>query len=295
MSKELAQELEPIEKEEAPVEAPTEPVEAEKAEVEPEAPESEKAPEKPPKGFVPQGALHEERERRKELQRQIAAVQQEAANRQQMLEARFQQIQQAIAQQNAPKPPSFDEDPVAALKHGVDTTQEELRQIREYQQKEWERQQENQQRQQYIGHLAGAVSQAEAEFSQEAPDYLEAVKHFKSVRAQQLSALGYVPAQVSQILDNEALAIADTALRNGRSPAEAAYQMALAAGWKKKEAEKPAENVQKMESLQKGVKAAQSLGSGGTPTGKLTVDAVASMSEDEFDEFMKSGGWSKLG
>lgn len=294
MSKELAQELDPIEPEEAPAEAPTEPVEAEKVEVEPEVPEAEKAPEKPPKGFVPQGALHEERERRKELQRQIAAVQNESAQRQSVLEQRFMQIQNAIAQQNAPKPPSFDEDPVAALKHGVDTTQEELRQIRQYQQQEWQRQQEGQARQQYIGQLAGAVSQAEAEFAQEKPDYLEAVKHFKTVRAQQLGALGYAPAQVSQMLDNEALAIADTALRNGRSPAEAAYLMAEAAGWKKKE-EKPAENVQKMESLQKGTKAAQSLGSGGTPTGKLTVDAVASMSEDEFDDFMKSGGWSKLG
>lgn len=294
MVNELAQELEPIEKEEAPEEATTEPVEAEKVEAEPEAPEAEKTPEKPPKGFVPQGALHEERERRKELQRNLAMAQQERERERQVLEQRFMQIQNAIAQQNAPKPPSFDEDPVAALKHGVDTTQEELRQIRQYQQQEWQRQQEGQARQQYIGQLAGAVSQAEAEFAQEKPDYLEAVKHFKTVRAQQLGALGYSPAQVSQMLDNEALAIADTALRNGRSPAEAAYQMAEAAGWKKKEAKAP-ENVQKMESLQKGTKAAQSLGSGGAPTGKLTVDAVASMSEDEFDDFMKSGGWSKLG
>lgn len=293
MSKELAQELEPIEKEEP--EAVEAPAEAEKVEAEPEVKEEEKAPEKPPKGFVPQGALHEERERRKELQRNLALAQQERERERQVLEQRFMQIQNAIAQQNAPKPPEYEVDPLGNVKHTLDETQNELKQLREFQQQEWGRQQQNFQRQQYVGQLTNAVTQAEAEFAQEAPDYLEAVKYFKSVRAQQLNALGYDQAQVAEIMGHEALTIADTALRNGRSPAEAAYKMAEAAGWKKPEPKKEPELAQKMETLQKGTKAAQSLGSGGTPVGKLTVDAVASMADDEFDDFMKSGGWSKLG
>ena len=299
MSKELAQELDPIEKEEGQEvaqETQETTQEAPKPEAEPEAKaDEEKTPEKPPKGFVPQGALHEERERRKELQRNLALAQQERERERQILEARFQQIQHAIAQQNAPKPPEYDVDPLGNVKHTLDETQNELKQLREFQQQEWARQQQNFQRQQYVGQITHAVNQAEAEFAQETPDYLEAVKYFKSQRAQQLNALGYDQAQVAEIMGHEALSIADTAIRNGRSPAEVAYQMAQASGWKKPETEKPAENVQKMETLQKGTKAAQSLGSGGTPAGKLTVDAVAQMSDDEFGDFMKSGGWSKLG
>jgi hypothetical protein len=233
--------------------------------------------------------LHEERERRKELQRQLA----QTAERQRIMEERFGQIQYAIHQQNAPKAPEYETDPLGNTKFELTQTQEQLRQIQEVQQREFQERHVYAQQQQYTQAVVGAVNGAEAEFARENPDYQEAVSHYKRMRHEQVKALGYDPNTAWQIVQNEAFQVAEIALRSERSPAEVAFEIAKASGWKK--GSKAPENVQKMESLQKGTKAAQSLGSGGTPTGKLTVDAVASMSEDEFDDFMKSGGWSKLG
>ena len=106
-------------------------------------------------------------------------------------------------------------------------------------------------------------------------------------------ALGMEKSEAIQTMLNEEYQLAYEAMQRGKSPAQAAYDIAKAYGWQKK-VEKPPQQ-EKIETLQKGVKAASSLGSGGTPTGKVTVDAVASMSDDEFADFMKSGGWNKLG
>lgn len=297
MSKELAQELDPpVEQAEidaAQQEAQEKPVEAEKPA--PEAQdthEEEKPPEKPPKGFVPQGALHEERQRRKELQAEIQRLQQEQQSRYQTLEQRFAQIQRAMQEQNAPKPPSYDEDPLGNLRHGVEYTQAQLKEIAERQQRAEYEAQEIARRQQYVGAIQNAVVQAETEFTKENPDYLDAVAYMKGLRVAQYKAMGMSEQEAVSVVTGEAYQVAERALQTGRSPAEVAFEMAKAAGWKKKE---PVTQQDKIETLQKGVKAAKSLGSGGVPSGAITVDAVANMSDDEFAEFMKSGGWSKLG
>lgn len=298
MSKALAQELEPIQEEEkaeeVTQEASEKPAEDEKPEGEAEAKaEGEKEPEKPKKDFVPHQAFHEERERRKQLQAELVRVQQAQEQQRQILEQRFAQMQQAWQQQMAPKPPAYEEDPLGNVKHTLDATQAELAALREHQAAEYRRQQDEYQRAQYANRVASAVNQAEAEYISENPDYLEAVNHLKGLRAKQLEAFGWDQAAIVNYVQNEAFQIAEAALQRGQNPAEVAFKMAVASGWAKKEA-KPAPE-QKIETLQKGVKASHSLGAGGTPTGKLTVDAVANMSDDEFDDFMKSGGWNKLG
>lgn len=282
IGKEVEQE-EPVEAVEATEEAP-------KDEVKEEVPV---VPEKPPKGFVPQQALHEERERRKEYQRQVAQVQQEAAQRQALLESRFQQIQEAIAAQSAPKAPDYDSDPLGNVKHTLDSTQAELKKLREHQEQEYKRQYEDYQRQQYAAKVAQAVTQAESEYVQENPDYLDAVKHLKTIRAQQLEALGMDPNSIMSYVQNEAFQVAEAALQRGQSPAEVAFKMAVASGWKKQEVKPDAET--KIETLQKGSKAAQSLGSGGVPKGNLSIQALAEMNDSEFKEAIKSGAWEKLG
>lgn len=303
MVNELAQELEPIEKEE-PQEATQETQEttqeAPKVEADGETKEEEKdgeqkAAEKPPKGYVPQGALHEERARRKELQAQLQNLSAHQEQQRRVLEDRLNQLQFAWQQQNQPKPPSFDEDPVNALKHETEATRQELAQMQAWQRQEWERQQVAAVQMQNKARLEQAVAEDVREFVEQAPDYLDAYKDLKEKRLKQYAALGYPPEQAIQIVNQEEYQLAATAFQNGRSPAQAVYEMALAYGYTKKEAKQASENVQKMETLQKGVKAASSLGSGGAPTGKLTVDAVAQMSDEEFGNFMKSGGWAKLG
>lgn len=256
-------------------------------------PEGEEKHEKPPKGFVPQGALHEERARRKELQQEIARIQQAQEHQRQLLEQRFAQMQQAWQQQNAPKPPDFNDDPVGAMRFEQEQHRQALAQLTGAQQQEYQRRQEEYQRQQYFGQLQSAVSQAEAEYSAENPDYLESVKFLKSQRAAQLEALGMPSNEIIGYVQNEAAQIAESALRGGRNPAEVAHKMALAAGYKKAQA--APDGQQKIETMQKGMKASQSLGSGGAPPTKGSVEWLANASEDEFNEFMSSGGWNKLG
>ena len=298
MVNELAQELDPIEKEpeEVAPEAAETTQEAPKAEAEGETKEEEtKAPEKPPKGFVPQGALHEERAKRKQAAQEVERIRYEQEQYRQTVENRLAQMQNAWQQQNQPKVPAYEEDPVTNLKHVADSTQEQLAQIQAYQQHEWNKQQAYAAQQQNKERLERAVAEDVREFVEQAPDYLEAYQDLKQKRFKQYSALGYPPEQALQIVNQEEYQLAATAFQNGRSPAQAVYEMALAYGYTKKEAVKASENAQKMETLQKGVKAASSLGSGGAPTGKVTVDAIAQMDDEEFDGFMKSGGWNKLG
>lgn len=299
MVNELAQELDPIEKEEGQEvtqETQETTQEASKPEAEGETTEGEqKPPEKPPKGFVPQGALHEERARRKAAIEDANRVRAEQEQYRQVMEARFAQIQNALQQQNQPKPPSFDDDPVSALKHGVEATQAELQQIRAYQEQEYRRQQAVAAQMQQKAALERAVAEDIGEFVSEHPDYQDAYQDLLQKRFKQYLAIGFPPQEAQAAVSNDEYLLAQAAFQRGRSPAQAVYEMAVAYGYTKKEAKQASENVQKMETLQKGTKAASSLGSGGTPTGKLTVDAIAQMNDDEFSTFMKSGGWSKLG
>jgi len=271
--------------------APEEVVEEKPVEAEAEKPEEGEKPEKPPKDFVPHKAFHAEREQRKALQARLAQVEQENAQRAQLMEQRLQQIQQAAWQAQQPKPPSFDEDPIGAMRNGVESTQAELAQLKAWHQQQAQIQEQTAYRQNYLAQIENAVSQAESEFVQETPDYLDAVGHLKAQRASQLKALGMPLDQIVNYIRNEAFQIAETALRSGRNPAEIAFEMAKASGWVKKA---QAQDT-KMQTLQKGVKAASSLGSGGAPQGNLTIEALASMSESEFDAALKSGAWEKLG
>lgn len=290
----LAHELEPIEQEDEEKKRVEQPVEAEAEEVK-EQPEQqeEPKPEKPPKGFVPQGALHEERARRKELQRMNEELQAAQARQMAVMEQRFAQIQAAM--QPRPQVPTFEDDPVNALKHGVESTQAELAQMRAWQQQEWQRNQAEQQQVAFMRQLEARVSEDLREFVAETPDYMDAYNDLLQKRYRQYIEIGYTPQEAQQAVASDEYSLAADALRRGKSPASVVYALAKNYGYTKKEAKEAVENVQKMETLQKGVKAAQSLGSGGAATGKVTVDAIANMSEDDFDAFMKSGGWAKLG
>lgn len=290
----LAHELEPIEQEDEEKKKVEQPAEAEAEEVK-EQPEQqeEPKPEKPPKGFVPQGALHEERARRKELQRMNEELQAAQARQMAVMEQRFAQIQAAM--QPKPQVPTFEDDPVNALKHGVESTQAELAQMRAWQQQEWQRNQAEQQQVAFMRQLEARVSEDLREFVAETPDYMDAYNDLLQKRYRQYIEIGYTPQEAQQAVASDEYSLAADALRRGKSPASVVYALAKNYGYTKKEAKEAVENVQKMETLQKGVKAAQSLGSGGAATGKVTVDAIANMSDDDFDAFMKSGGWAKLG
>ena len=243
-----------------------------------EKPAAEKPVEQEKEKFVPHQALHEERQRRKELQRETDQLKQNQA----VLNDRFQQLWQVVQpQQQAPqfRDPKTDTDPMEALAHNQAILAQQAQEAAQHRQ-------QNEQRNQIQEHarrLTGWASAKAQEYAQENPDFPEAYKHIRMVRAQELQAMGYTGPELVERLHNEELNVFHEAQQRGLNPAEIAFNMAKAAGWKPKEPEKSSPE-QKIESLNKGAQAAKTLGAGGSSAGMPTPEQIAAMGEEEFAE-----------
>lgn len=230
---------------------------------------------------VPQGALHAERERRKE-----------AEKRWQQADAQLQSIarlREAAASRQPPPlaEPAPEDDAAAQIAYlrdrlaRVEGTQTEFARERETEQvDQMERQ-----------HLTTALTTAENEFRQATPDYDDAINHVIQARAQELALYGVPPVEIQKHLQQEVLDITRSAIAQGRSPAEVGYQLATLRGYRRAEGgqgEQPqgqaggAAQVAAIAAAQRG---SRSLGqaSGAAPAKDLNAQTIASMSQDEFD------------
>jgi hypothetical protein len=257
----------------------------------PEAPETPEAPEeasaKPP-SVVPLAALHEERARRKELAASIEQMRTEQARRDAILEQRFAKLAELREQAQMP---SFEENPAEHLRHGQQQLQQTVQQIAEANRVQ------NEQRQQmaYVQQLAGVVQQRVAQFAQAAPDYFDAVSFLQKQRAAELEADGADPSIAEQQAQRELDALALDRTQRGQNPAEVAYKLAKARGFTPKPAQPQQPSAaEKLQTQQKGVAASRTLGSGGAAQNKLSLEALASMSDDDFAEATKGNNWQKL-
>jgi hypothetical protein len=230
------------------------------------AAEPAKEPEKPVR-LVPHQALHEERERRKQLEQRIV------------------QLEAAAQKAAAPEPIDPDVDPIAALK--------EVR--------EWKEQQvQHSQQIQQLNEFSGRVKSEEATWAAENPDYGDQIAFLRQSRHNELAALGMGHEQIGQQLMIEALQTADVAFRSGKNPGEVFTTLAVTRGWKAKEPEaektvikEPSkEAAEKVDRLARGQKAAtSSSGSGGgAPDDEMTVEKLLGLTGAAFDTaFAKHG------
>ena len=241
----------------------------------PESAAAGRAPTSEPK-TVPLAALHEERERRKELQRQIEDVNRRA-------DERFNLIAQKLA---APAPdackremPDPEKDAVGAIR----MTAEEVKVLSDF-----KRQVETQAVQgQAIQAVFAHSARLESEFESRTPDFQAASAFLRDARAQELSALGVDPYRAQQVLGLEKLQLAHAALQQGRNPAEIVYALAKMRGYAPKAA--AARNgaaegeAAKLARIAKGQEAGTSLGAAsGAAPGKTGIEALLAMSEGEF-------------
>lgn len=262
---------EPAEIEEKPAAAPA------------PAPAAEEKPEgtKPPEGHVPHGALHEERERRKQAEQQLAEFKAR-------LEALEKAAQPAEPQKPARPDPILDPDAfgewleaqIAEAKKPAAALTEQQQQARVHQQR------------------AEAATRHEQEFAAANPDYGDAVKQLHGQRVAELKAMGWsdrrtldqagnvVPSQIEQIIGSEANAIFDNAMRLGRNPAEVLYDMAKLRGWKSKPAVADAERITATAKAQENV-ATLATASGEAQEGGLTLKQLSEMSEEELADLKK--------
>lgn len=247
----------------APVETKTEELPTEKPEVkEPEV-----------KKLVDHGAFHEERERRKELQRKLEA---ESAERQK-LEERFTKLFTAVS---APKEDEYI-DPVEKLGKQVSAISETI-------QKSEERKETDQKN--YEKELAffNRVNASEQAFSQSTPDYYDAVKFLRETEAKELRLMGMSEQQIAADIQAKTKRIAEIAYQQEKSPAQVGYELATARGYKKKSTAP----VKTIEQVEKSIEASKSLSPGGQPdTGSgiesLSMREINDLSDEEFDRMWK--------
>lgn len=244
-----------------------------------EVQEEEKEPEK--EKFVPYGALHEERQRRKELQQEIERIRQEQLQSAQVM----QQVLQQMRQQQEPPAPTVDDDPVAYFQAKQREQEEQLRMVAENLQQRQEREQQEYQQQQFVS----AYRQAASEFSQKTPDFNDAYKFAIDHRANELRAAGYPAEMIPQILRSNEAEIVSLAFQQGINPAEKIYEIARIRGWK---GAPQAEPEQKMQTLEKGVKASKPTG-GAPQGGEVTLEALAEASS-EMDAKEFNDLWAKF-
>jgi hypothetical protein len=241
-----------------------------------EAVEGEEAKEKG--GTVPQQALHAEREKRKSAETELAALRDQLGA--------IQKMREQVASRRPDDLPAAD-DP-AAIEHLRRRLAETEQTVTRVTQGMDDARLVNEEVQQ----LGGYMSQAEARLREQKPDYDEAIDHIVKARAAELELYGLSPAQIQQTISQEAVDVIRTAVQQNRDPAELAYSLAQARGYRpaegggrQTEAKPNGGGAQAMlDAIENAKKASKSLGSGGGAAVKtLTAEAVAALSGEEFE------------
>lgn len=228
---------------------------------------------------VPLQALQEARREAKEA-RAIAAK----------MEQTFNEFRKRL--EPAPPPaPTLEDNPVEFIK-GLEAKQAA-------QDKFIAEQRQQAERQTQLSSFQNAVLSAENAFRTTAADYDAAVEFAKESRTADLIDFGMDEKDAERVLTGEILFIAETALRNQRSPAEAIYKLAKKWGYKAKAEPAPtkmAEAAKKVTQIEAGKKAASASGDGGAASGEITLERLASLDGAAFDAaFNKLYGSARKG
>lgn len=260
-------------------------------------PPAKAEPAKTPDGFVPQQALHTERQKRQQLEEQ---------NRQ--LQAQMQQFQQWFQAQQQPQeqPPNPAEDPYGALQYELQQQRKQFEQVNQ-----WREQQEQAQRQQRaIADLTQRLTASEQVFRASKPDYDAAAAYSLQQYDRLLTASIPDPVQRQQQVRIEAANALARAIQNGQDPAEFVYSFAVNMGYVPAQASAPAspaatavaapavaaapapapEAVADIaQTLERGMKQQAKSGGGAGAGGEMTLEQLAAIN----DPTAFNAGWKK--
>lgn len=250
---------------------------------------------------VPHAALHAERVRRQEVERQ-------AAEDRRKYEARLEEVLKLVpppaAQpeaSQAPAIPSVQDDVVG---HIVGTLQQ-LGASQQQIQQAVAQQQAQAQQQQLIMAVQQRATMLEADYKAQNPEYDSAVTYLRQFRDRQLQAQGMTDAgQRAQQIAAETFHIAASALQQGGNPAERLHRIAEASGWTAT-AEQPAapggmfgqgqaqppaapDPAARLRMVQQGQEQSRGLGGvRGNGPAPMTAAKLLDMDDDAFLEAMK--------
>lgn len=230
-------------------------------------------------GKVPQGALHAERERRKQTEKALEEANQQLERIRQLRAGAQKAPEQQTEQQ-------VDENSVEYLRAKIaelETGQKQTKSFLENQQLDVA--EHNQ--------LVSALNVAENEFRQDHPDYDAAINHVVNARAQELALYGLQPAEIQATVSEEISEIARAAIQQKKNPAEVGYELARLRGYTPQQTQTQ-EQTQingfgKAKDIVAAVKRAQEQGkslgqaAGGATAQTINADTIARMTQDEFD------------
>lgn len=270
-------------------------------------------PTKPAK-LVPLAALHEERERRKELSAKLDETTRQSAAEMGKLQERINIILGAIQQATTAPEPSDDpifiqqfmsanpgiskeqasnafyqEEPANYLKWQQENIAKEQASLRDQQIQQQTVSKTQEQFQNFVG-----IYQTQAqEFSAKTPDFKEAYNFLLSNRNSELQQMGFTdPMQRKTIMQNEEIGIVDQAFRGGVNPAERLYAIAKFRGFKPSTA---AVAPATLDQEKKNAAATKSLGSvPGSASTKMTAEVLLSLSDEEFAAATKGNKWQEM-
>lgn len=235
-------------------------------------------------------AMHEERERRKELQRQLDEQRNQSAQVQHVLN----RILERANQQAAPQAPDFNVDPIEALRHN----QEALARALEHQNMTLTQRQQYEQQQNQYNQFVNRYQQSAAEFANETKDFKQAYDYLREVRQKEYLEAGYNLAEAQRLFVEDELAVAAKAYQDGVNPADRVYKLAKLRGYQQQQAtQNQTQNTdKKLQTLEKGVQASKSLNNlSGQGEKQVTLEALAHMNDDELDEYLDSNkNWNKI-
>lgn len=260
---------EPVEKPEPKAEEKPQPEVKAAVEGQKPAPEGEK---KPPEGFVPHGAFHAEREERKKLEGRLEAERQRIAK----MEERFN----TIVQQFAPKPPAVDQDPVAYFQHELGQVKPKLEQFEKFTQEQAHQQRASQEHQQFMQ----AYNVAAAQFAQKQQDFSAAYNYLAQSRVGEYMEAGYDYGSAYQLSLADEQRIVAKAFQDGANPAERMYALAKKRGYSVQapQQEQKQQAEQKLERIEQGQKASPDFSPSSQGKPKLTLAAIADMTDEDF-------------
>ncbi|UIN34019.1 hypothetical protein [Methylobacterium oryzae] len=277
------------------------PAAAEPPAADPETAEPAAAPEAQPRDekgkFVPHGALHEERERRKAVEKERDELRERFARGDERLRILSEAMQRpATPAQPAPEPvkvPDPAEDIFGYAKH-LEQQIEALRtgqtQLTESQKQAEETRRANDERNEVIGFyqqdLRTAI-QADASVA-------DAYEHLFAGRVAELTLFGMDRKDAIEAVRDEEFNLAQTARQRGQSPAALIAALAKTRGFAPKAPEPAPAPAPQETAAEKAARAAagqagpgRSLSAaGGQPAGEITLETLSSMSEADFEKLM---------
>lgn len=251
-------------------------------------------------------ALHEERGKRKEIEKTLRQKEIEFAAAQErlnMIVQAWEAGQKEQQQKPAEQGPDQNVDPFGHLQWQL----EQERRARQAIEQKLQQQQGYTEQQRQIAQVQTAYSQAAQTFAAQNQDFQQAYQHLWKELDQDLADRGMAdPEQRRQMLLRDEVSFAHQMLSQGKNPAEVIYHWSKRRGYQAKTPgpanaqPNPAGNglqdaIADIELQNKRNAAATSLSNaGGKPPSNVTLKDIASMGPDEFMAATKGKNWDKL-